>query len=910
MNDHDDNDDNNDATAKTKTAPGLPVTVVTEAEAETETSPTDSGTVTLTQGQGEVGDSSRERSRGRVTTGRLYSYNYHCPTEEDINHPHRHQGLAAGSTPPGGLHRGKRRRPRSPGLKWRKDYSEIDPQSGRVLLIDFAKNDNTGSHIRKVTAQEIYTIEALRRVYTHHQQQDEPALRIIHVQNAPWATQFLLRKFNIESSKFNRHDLVGTDFGRYVRHRKPEQRGGKPLLNGKTWKVQYDPWRGIGKTSFGLDYVKTFRTAAKGVDESDRLVRLNSFDENDELTCRHDVYVQRVSCYIQHKLAASEISSDDVDVNNSHFYGESKENDDNFILNGDLKDKNEYIPPLRTLDNGNVIIIFDNSYSGSMEDTLIPARREWECRWRRLPFYLAFESRESVANDEQLAVQCTKSIISDVFKAVIAAWDGFLDQAVTHVSILEDKIYDQPADETRAPELWSNSSLWLKVEKLLNVHIRVMHEMKSRLHELTDDVDSEDNWLDDIPGEFDRLTNLVTEDLVKPTGSLISLVYQSVSIRDSRHSLELGASMWRLSWITFIFLPLTFIVGFFGMNVDTFANNPSIKWYFIAAIPFMIGVVAIYFVMKRIASRQRQTLYQRGVYENFFQEMATTNPTLWSRSGPREYVVPKGRIARLKWALIRSWLRPDKTIRMNVEDDVAGGATGDGLGVTFQIKRYLSRRWTEQIQRSAILDTELGLMEEYLDGSGDHSVGDGLVEEAAAAGQPVTTTDHDPSRLTVPEAVDPVHPQGNTMTSSSRNVITTAATQHQRQRRRSSSSDGSKSGIMVEEEDAEWLHERGKQGKEWLWRKSAEREKARSRSRSASAAQEKRQPSQSSSSAAAAIAAAVQGQGEGETQKFASSSSRKEDKDKEKDEEKDRKDSDPDPDSDPEQSRYQTEHPS
>lgn len=49
--------------------------------------------------------------------------------------------------------------------------------------------------------------------------------------------------------------------------------------------------------------------------------------------------------------------------------------------------------------------------------------------------------------------------------------------------------------------------------------------------------------------------------------SLNDLVYKSVEIRDSRHSLQLNTSMWRLSWITFIFLPLTFIGTFFGMNV-------------------------------------------------------------------------------------------------------------------------------------------------------------------------------------------------------------------------------------------------------------------------------------------------------------------------------------------------------
>ena len=55
-------------------------------------------------------------------------------------------------------------------------------------------------------------------------------------------------------------------------------------------------------------------------------------------------------------------------------------------------------------------------------------------------------------------------------------------------------------------------------------------------------------------------------------------MYKSVEIRDSRQSLQLSISMWRLSWITFIFLPLTFTVGVFGMNVDVFENNPSLKW--------------------------------------------------------------------------------------------------------------------------------------------------------------------------------------------------------------------------------------------------------------------------------------------------------------------------------------------
>ena len=69
-----------------------------------------------------------------------------------------------------------------------------------------------------------------------------------------------------------------------------------------------------------------------------------------------------------------------------------------------------------------------------------------------------------------------------------------------------------------------------------------------------------------------------------PVNSCTPQMYKSVAIRDTRLSLELNASLWRLSWITFIFLPLTFLSGFFGMNVDLFADDPSIKWYFVAAV--------------------------------------------------------------------------------------------------------------------------------------------------------------------------------------------------------------------------------------------------------------------------------------------------------------------------------------
>lgn len=137
--------------------------------------------------------------------------------------------------------------------------------------------------MRKVAAQEIYDLQDLRKVYSNPDRNSEAVLRVFHVQNADWAAGYLLRKFNID----NRDDLVGTDFGRYVKHRRPERRGGKPFLNGKTWKVQYDPWRGISKTSFSVDYLKQYHhvpeAMSSGEDDGFKMMELNCFDEQGKL---------------------------------------------------------------------------------------------------------------------------------------------------------------------------------------------------------------------------------------------------------------------------------------------------------------------------------------------------------------------------------------------------------------------------------------------------------------------------------------------------------------------------------------------------------------------------------------------------------------------------------------------------
>lgn len=197
--------------------------------------------------------------------------------------------------------------------------------------------------------------------------------------------------------------------------------------------------------------------------------------------------------------------------------------------------------------------------------------------------------------------------------------------------------------------------------------------------------------------------------------------------------------MWRLSWITFIFLPLTFIGGFFGMNVDVFqpagAGYPSIKWYFAASVPLMCLVVILYFVFKR-ADRYdgRHDPAERGAYEHVFQDFAAEFPSLWSRYGPRESIMPKGFWSKTKWKLINHWFNPSKTVLARSPSDI------DEMGIWPRIKRRITRRWLTALnihEGSSLTAAERG----EADAAGDF----GTVTELLTVSTPVALADAEPA---------------------------------------------------------------------------------------------------------------------------------------------------------------------
>jgi hypothetical protein len=187
---------------------------------------------------------------------------------------------------------------------------------------------------------------------------------------------------------------------------------------------------------------------------------------------------------------------------------------------------------------------------------------------------LSYEAVD-VTSDDRLAVEGMKVVTADIFTALSNTWEDLLELSNTHVTILEDKVYSAPDDETRASELWTNNYLWLKVEKLVGLHWDNIKQIRENLLSLTssESPDTLRSWLEGTQNDWQRLSNIVQEDLVKPTANLADLVsylfffpsfadnhfqmYKSVGFRDSRLNLQLSTSVWRLTWIATVFLPLS-----------------------------------------------------------------------------------------------------------------------------------------------------------------------------------------------------------------------------------------------------------------------------------------------------------------------------------------------------------------
>ncbi|KAF2449971.1 hypothetical protein P171DRAFT_440396 [Karstenula rhodostoma CBS 690.94] len=196
-------------------------------------------------------------------------------------------------------------------------------------------------------------------------------------------------------------------------------------------------------------------------------------------------------------------------------------------------------------------------------------------------------------------IHSIEDVIERVFESLEEDLNMRIDSYVARCARLEREVHKKPENDSNSRKLWLCSRQFQMVKKKINTIAFLVDDIR---HHLIQGGISHD-FLSLLPSRLKIIAYDVDEDLRKPVVEMIDLVYKSISINDARRSMELNASLWRLSWVTFIFLPLTFLVGFFGMNVNVFANDPALQWYFIAAIPFFICIMISWLLFKHLMDK-------------------------------------------------------------------------------------------------------------------------------------------------------------------------------------------------------------------------------------------------------------------------------------------------------------------
>ncbi|KAG4285112.1 hypothetical protein FPRO06_06372 [Fusarium proliferatum] len=131
-------------------------------------------------------------------------------------------------------------------------------------------------------------------------------------------------------------------------------------------------------------------------------------------------------------------------------------------------------------------------------------------------------------------------------------------------------------------------------------HIHSKSTGDSCNHELTQMI-----FPEDITPDIEEVIRQMSE-LQERTDRLTTMVVAAISIADSHRSLEESRNVARLTWLATIFIPLSFITGFFSMQEDIAKLRVTFGWYFACAIPVTIVTLSIVVIAKHQVVRKAE----------------------------------------------------------------------------------------------------------------------------------------------------------------------------------------------------------------------------------------------------------------------------------------------------------------
>lgn len=180
------------------------------------------------------------------------------------------------------------------------------------------------------------------------------------------------------------------------------------------------------------------------------------------------------------------------------------------------------------------------------------------------------------------------TIVTAMSRRVAQRYGKVLLELEQRLDIIEDELFESPTDDLMKELVGYNTGL-RKMHRILNYYEDVFANLRRQLYKIDH---GQKNEFDDIYATIERFTSL-------------SSLYQSV-ITDlieayiSLNSHRLNQIMKVLTVVTVIFVPLTLLVGIYGMNFENMPELKSEHGYYILLM-IMGGVASLLlYVFRRV----------------------------------------------------------------------------------------------------------------------------------------------------------------------------------------------------------------------------------------------------------------------------------------------------------------------
>lgn len=299
----------------------------------------------------------------------------------------------------------------------------------------------------------------------------------------------LITDFRIDSPAFNRNRTKFLDWilGQDIEHLSTWQTA--------FWRPSVDRSRGTLRAAFGLEYLVPHLKPVSIIDRHARLLRKRkarivpeeSRDEHDDCLQRLTVYIQ-LSQNGRRNPASAESSKESF---------KSQQQD----------------PSNLKMASESTVIILDSRNKALVANPLIGGEEPWHQ-------LLDGTEHAHPLGDRQLAA----ATIELTFEAIASRWSEYILSVHDYMASLEEQVYGQPADDSRANDLWSISKQLLQAERLLKFHILLLENVQNDLKGSGGIDHMPDSWLRPNLNEFKRLSSEVEETLKKPMAQMIDLV--------------------------------------------------------------------------------------------------------------------------------------------------------------------------------------------------------------------------------------------------------------------------------------------------------------------------------------------------------------------------------------------------